>query len=333
MKTAENIDDAVDALLQHFVNEKSAAFCSALTPIAISGLTIYLILVGMAIGRGTSPDPMRELLWKLLRISFIVSIALSAGTYQSFIVGGLDSIGATVLGAMSGVTSFAAIIDNVADPFTILGEKLWSSATTGVWPHVGLLFAAAVTSLSQTILFSVGLGFYLLAKVSIALIMALGPGFLLCGIWPSTTKYLENWLGQALNYIFLKVLVSLSVVMLTSFVSQYAAHITTNIDTVNVIEAAISLLLSAIVVIIVILFLPYLASALFGGASVSGIGRAAMHTFLRMLDTQRSGKSISDNRISNGGGNAKPPNSIASSPLYQRHALNQLQTSRSRRAA
>jgi len=333
MRIAHDIDEAVNELLLHFVTEKSAAICSALTPIAVSALTIYFILTGMTITRSTGQHTAKDLIWNVLRISFIIEISLSAGTYQFFVVDGLDAIGASLIQTVSGVTTFADLIDNMAEPFAELGQKLWSDATTGIMPHVGLLFAAAIVSVSQTILFSVGLGFYLLAKISVALVLALGPCFLLCAIWPSTAKYAENWLGQTLNYIFLKVLISTTIVMLISFSSQFAEHISGDVDTVNVIRSSCALLISCIALSIVIIFHPYLASALFGGASISGIGRAAMHTFLRMLEKLGPGQPGTNNRISNAGGTVKPQNSVASSPLYQRHALNQLQTSRPRRAA
>jgi type IV secretion system protein VirB6 len=323
VKTAQNIDNAIDLLLLHFVAEKSAAICSMLIPVAISGITTYLILIGYSIGRGTYPDPAKEALWKIMRISFVAGISLSVGTYQTLIVGGLESIGGAIIETIAGVSTFAAVIDNMAAPYLELGQKIWSEATTGMWPHVGLLFAAAVVSCSQLVLFSIGLGYYLLAKVALALIMAIGPCFLLCAIWPSTSKYAENWLGQAMNYIFLKVLISTTVVMLTCFASQYAEHISTEIDEVNIIEAACSLMLTSIALAIVVIFHPQLASALFGGASVSGIGRALMHLLIHSLSKKKTSNPNSIQRKEND----TPPrsNSIGSrAPLFQSHALAQL---------
>jgi len=334
MLTAQNIDQAIDVLLLNFVAEKSAAICAALPPVVIAGMTIYLLMTGLDIAKGETRSPIKNLLWDLFRISFIVSISMSIGTYQVIIVEDLDAIGGAVIKAISGVTTFAELMDQMGEPFSILGQKLWSDATTGVWPHLGLLFAAAVISLSQTILFSVGLGFYLLAKISLSLALSVGPIFLTCAIWTSTRKYAENWLGQALNYIFLKVFVSVTIIMLTSFASQFAEHISAEGDAVNVVSSSCALLISCIALAITIISLPHLASALFGGASVAGAGRAAMHSLFFLLDRTHlpSKPKPGPNSISNAGGNTTPPPS-GGTPLYQRNTLNHIQHANTRRFA
>ncbi len=323
MQTAQNIDSAIELLLTHFVSEKSAAICSMLVSVAISGITIYLILIGYSIARGLYPEPAKEVLWKIMRMSFIIGVSLSVGTYQTLIVDGLDSVGGAIIEAVAGVKTFAALLDDMAEPFAELGQKFWSEATTGILPHLGLLFAAAIVSVSQSLLFSIGLGLYLLAKVSLALTMAIGPCFILCAIWPGTAKYAESWLGQTLNYIFLKVLASTSVVMLTSFASQFAEHIALEVDALNVIRASCALLISCIALVIVIIFHPQLASALFGGASVSGIGRAVMHLLIHSLSKKKTPNPNSIGRR----GNDTPPrgNSIGNrAPLFHSYALAQL---------
>ncbi|OEZ54870.1 TrbL/VirB6 plasmid conjugal transfer protein [Duganella sp. HH105] len=330
VKIAENIENAIDILLSDFVTSKSSALCAALQPIALTGITIYLILRGISLSRGYGNETFSGVLEKILRISVITELALQVGVYQEVIVGGLTSIGIAVMEITTGETSFGAVLDKLAEPYAILGDKLWSDATVGVLPHVGLLFAAAVVSLSQAVLFSVGLGLYLLAKVSVTLTFAVGPAFILCAIWPSTQKYTESWLGQTLNYIFLKVLVGITFVMLTSFASQYARHITAKADALNVIDAACALLLVSIVLTIIMLFHPQLSTALFGGASVSGVGRAIFRLLERLLqapssnppkDPKPHANSILDR--------PKTSNSIEHArytPLYQRHTLERLRT-------
>lgn len=327
MGIAQDIDAAINLMLNNFVITKSEAVCAMLTPIALSALSIYWMLTGLAIAQGRHPQPMKEIIAKLFLASWVTALALSTGTYQLLVVGGLDAIGGAFIEAMSGKTTFAELMDNLADPFVILGSKLWSEATVGIVPRVALIFAAALCSLAQSILFSVGLGFYLLAKVSVALTFAVGPGFIFCAISPLTQKYAETWLGQTLNYIFLKVFVCVSVIMLTSFASQFAEHITSHLDTINIIEASCGLLLISIALVIVIAFHPQLASALFGGASVAGVGRAISFSLLQWLtQTVPSGSGTQKNTVRRVPSTpAKPVNTVRQAPLYQRKAVNSLQ--------
>lgn len=328
MDTAKKIDAAIDTLLLNFVSTKSAALCAELVPVAVSGLTITWIMIGIHIADGTHAHPVREVIRQQLRISWIVILALSVGMYQSLVVGSLDAIGVAAIKTISGVSSFAAMLDNMAEPFDILGSQLWSKATVGFIPHAALLFAAAIVSLAQALLFAVGLGFYLLAKVTLALIMAVGPIFLLCAIWPATVKYTENWLGQALNYVFLKVLICATVTMLTSFASQYANHISNNLETINIIQAACALLICSVTLAIIILFHPQLSSALFGGASIAGIGRAVAYLLLRIASLSLPKKSTPAppaNTVSPGSPAGPAPATGPSAPLYQRNTMSRVQ--------
>lgn len=330
MKIAENIERSIDILLSDFVTSKSAALCAALQPIALTGITIYLILKGKSWAQGHGDETFSGILEKILKISVIAELALQVGVYQEIIVGGLSSLGIAFIEITTGETSFGAVLDNLAEPYAILGDKLWSDATVGVLPHVGLLFAAAVVSLSQAVLFSVGLGLYLLAKVSVTLTFAVGPAFILCAIWPSTQKYTESWLGQTLNYIFLKVLVSITFVMLTSFASQYAEHISAEADALNVINASCALLLVSIVLTIIMLFHPQLSSALFGGASVSEVGRALFRVLERSLQSSAPSPPKQPKPHVNSILDGPKTNNYMEygryTPIYQRQTLAQLRT-------
>ncbi|MYN24796.1 type IV secretion system protein [Duganella levis] len=339
METAQKLDAAVDLMLNNFVSEKSATICVVLTPIAVAAMTITFVFMGLSVARGQHSAPIKETFWRLGRTSFILMISLTAGIYQTFVVDGLNDVGATFIFAVSGETSFAALLDKMEEPFAALGDSLWSQATTGILPHVGLLFAAAIVSLADSAIFSISIGFYVLAKVSVAIVMAVGPAFLLCAAWTPTQKYAENWLGQALNFIFLKVLVTVTAVMLTSFASQFAAHMLTETDSINVIRAVGALLINCIALTIVVLFHPQLASALFGGASIAGVGRAIMHMLLwtRQRPPSHKPPPTTPNRINRGGPSGPSPangNAMSRSrPIYQNLALANLRQQQSRRAA
>ena len=102
--------------------------------------------------------------------------------------------------------SIGALVDNLAQPYNDLGEALWTRAVPAgllSLPSFSLIFAAALVAIAQFFLFVIGLGMYLLAKVALALVLAVGPAFILCGMFPGTQRYAESWIGQALNFALL----------------------------------------------------------------------------------------------------------------------------------
>ena len=327
MGIATELEVAIDQLLVTFVSSKSAALCGALVPIALTGATIYLLVMGFAIMRGEANDSLHTFLWKSFKMAFIAGLALSVGEYQASIVDGITGIQGAFLQSMSGVSSVGGLVDNMAAPFLDLIQQLWSQATVGFWPNFSLLAAAGLVQIAQIFLFVVGLGFYLLTKVALALVFAVGPAFILCAMWPATQKYTESWVGQALNYVVLNVLIGASIVMLTGFASQYANHIAQTPDTANVIKATMALLLCSGALGVVMLNLPQLATALSGGASISGIGRAIGRAGMDMgRGSKKDGPMPAggDIRPARNTGSTQSTGREQSQPLYLRHTIDNI---------
>ena len=243
MGIAQEVETAISFLLDSFVSTKSAALCAAIVPIALTGATIYVIVMGFAIIRGEANDSLQTFLWKSFRMAFVAAISLSVGTYQSMIIDGSDGLVGALLQSLSGFDTVGALVDDIAKPFSELGEQIWSKAVVGFWPNFGLIAAAGGVAIAEFLMVAIGLGFFLMAKVALALVLAIGPVYVMCAMWPATEKYTESWIGQVLNYIVLKVLVGVCILMLTDFASKFAAHINVNSEAVNVIKATTALLI------------------------------------------------------------------------------------------
>ncbi|PLX76766.1 MAG: hypothetical protein C0607_03645 [Azoarcus sp.] len=327
MGIATEVESAIDTLLNTFVSTKSAAISAALAPLALTGVSIYIIVMGWAIMRGEAHDSFHTFLWKSFKIAMIVGVALSAGEYQGTVVDGIQGIQGAFVQAFGNATTIGGLVDNMAQPYDDLGQQLWSEATTGFWPNFTLLVAAALVALAQSFLFIVGLGLYLLAKVALALVLAVGPAFIFCAMFPATQRFTESWLGQALTFILLNVLIGGSIAMLTSFASQFAQHIQANLGTTAIIKDTVALLTVSGALGVVMLNLNTIASALSGGASISGIGRAIGRKAMDMMSrdkkpdsptSKNGGGSINQGSGSNAAGGG------GSQPLYQRNVLDNI---------
>lgn len=342
MGIATSVETAIDTLLNNFVSTKSAALCSALVPLALTGVTIYIILMGWAIMRGEAHDSFHTAVWKLFKISMIAGVALSAGEFQGSVVDGIQGIQGAFVSAFGNSNTIGGLIDNMAQPYDDLGTQLWSEAVTGVFPNFSLVAAAALVALAQAFLFIVGLGMYLLAKVALALVLAVGPAFIFCSMFPATQRFTESWIGQALTFVLVNVLIGGSIAMLTSFASQFAAHIQANVGNTAIIKDCMALLLVSGSLGVVMLNVPTIASALSGGASVSGIGKEIGRKAMEMMGGERSpspnkaggsiaeggaGSSSSSSSSSSAGGASAAGSGGGNQPLYQRNVLDNIRRS------
>ncbi len=239
---------------------------------------------------------------------------------------GINGIQGAFVSAFGNASTIGGLVDNMAQPYDELGQRLWSEATTGFWPNFSLLVAAGMVAIAQAFLFIVGLGMYLLAKVALALVLAVGPAFIFCAMFPPTQRFTESWIGQALNFVFLNVLIGASISMLTSFASQFAAHIQANVGNTAIMKDTMALLLVSCSLGVVMLNLNTIASALSGGASISGVGRElARYIMTRGASAPKSGGgggSITGTG-SSGVGNSTGAGG-GSQPLYQRNVIDNI---------
>lgn len=289
MGIATSLEQAIDGLLSNYVNSKSAAFCSALAPIALTGLTIYFVVMAYAAVRGEMQDTVNVAVGKFLRLAFITAIALNAGQYQETVVGGLQGIQGAFIETLGGQSSIGALIDDMSEPYNKLGSAIWSKVEMSTIPSLSLLAAGFIVAVAQAFIFIVCLGLYLLSKIAFALSLAVGPPYILAACFPATQKFTENWLGQALNFVILNSLLAGSIAMLTDFASQYADHISKNIGTTNLLNDVAALLLVSGALAFVVLNHAQLASALAGGASIQGIGRTLARGLMDYLTRDKEG--------------------------------------------
>ena len=347
---ATSIETAVDGLLSTFITSKITAVVGVVTPIALSAITIYIMIMGYAVMRGEAHDSLHTILWKLFKISFICGIALSAGEYQATIVDGIQGIQGAITSAFGSAT-LGGVIDNAAQPYDDLGQQLWSEAVTGVFPNLALCFAAGVVAIAQSLIVVVALGMYLLAKISMALVLAVGPVFIFCAIFPATQKFTEMWVAVALQFAMLTALLAGEISMLYDFTQQFANNVKTNAGTTAIIKDCLALLAVSGGLAVVVLNTQGIAAAMTGGLGLQGIGREIGRAFMNSLGGGKGGGSKGGGEIKGGGSGsgqwalgqtkdgthltnsdafdaARASGNLASSggntPLYQRNVIDQI---------
>ncbi|WP_367126930.1 type IV secretion system protein [Ralstonia sp. CP] len=323
MGIATIAEQAVDGLLTNFVTTKSAAVSSMLVPVALTGVTIYIMMLGFAVVRGETQDPLHTVLWKLFKIGFIAGIALSSGEYQGTVIEGVTGLQGAITSAF-GANSLGGVIDNALTPYEALGNALWSEATTGTFPNFALLAAAGMVSCAHFFIVLVALGMYLMAKISLALILAVGPIFILCAMFPATQRFTESWIAQAVQFVLVNGLLAAAISMLYSISQQFANHVQTNAGNTQVMTDTLMLLGVTAALCFVVLNIQGIASALSGGVGLQGAGREIGRAFMNMLGGKTAGGSTGGGSISGQAGSSSAAAAAASEssvPLYQRSVL------------
>ncbi|ADU13897.1 type IV secretion system protein [Asticcacaulis excentricus] len=271
MSFATEIEQAADTLLDGFVTQKSAALAAALTPVAFVGFSLYIIVLGYGAARGQLRDPLTAPLGKFMRFGIVATLALMAGQYQSLAVEGLRGVESGLIGALSGTSTVGAAIDTFMVPFDELSRVMGQELSEQMVPDLLLLLTMGIVVAAEVIIVGIGLGYYLLSKIALALLFAIGPAFILCAAFPPTQRYAESWFGQVLNFILLNVLIVGAFTLVATLAEQFAQSVlSTYSQGGQILRDAIALLILCASLAILMLNLSAIAMGLAGGIALGG---------------------------------------------------------------
>lgn len=72
-----------DGILSTYVFSVVSALVGAITPVALTAMTIWVALYGWAVLRNEVPETVPSFVWKVFKIGLILAFALQSGFYIS----------------------------------------------------------------------------------------------------------------------------------------------------------------------------------------------------------------------------------------------------------
>lgn len=234
MAIAESLQMGVqDALSQY--QSLTESWIGELRPFAIAGITLYFVLMGFAMAHGSVRGSVDSLLWRVFKIAVICTIALNMNNYQGYVIEGIRAIeGAMVQVFLKSESNLGIdlkddqptakigkLIDSKVEFIERIARHFYKKATEPDIPDFPLLLAGMISSLCQIIVVSASLIPFLVAKVTLTILLSVGPFFILLAIWPATQRFSEAWLSACLTAVLSLVLVVVIVAILPSYAGYY----------------------------------------------------------------------------------------------------------------
>lgn len=286
----------------------------------ISGMTIWIAMVGWEVAYGKTEDGMAYILTKIGKMTLTGIFAfwtygavkeLMIGVQEGFVAGASGGAGATL----------STVLDtSIVNPLTFMYGSIMDAinASFGVFSFtspaagLGLIFTGLLFLLAWAVVAVVAMGLaivtmamYFVSYATFLILLALGPFFLMCMAFPFLQKFFEAWVGSVATSIFamgiLVLLVNVSAAMLglntvaghPAFAPATGADLTVGaIPGLMISKAGTALLLTYLY------FKVFdLASALGSGMNLGGTMTGAMRTLSRM-----SNKGGASGGNSSGGG-------------------------------
>lgn len=278
----------VDTVVATYISTVSQDIMSAFSGLATQLLMIYIMFWGWSMMRGVIQEPVTDALNRFVRLSIILGLSTSLGLYQTYIVDFLwntpDALASVITGNPPAANN-GQFLDEVFSQQYELGKQFMEKARASetLWPDITMIIAGWVIWIFSILVVGYAGFLLILSKFALAILLAVGPIFVLMVIFEPTKRFFEQWLGQCVNFILLVVLTAASIKMLFGIVEAYMSAIENVNGSGSDTHYAqlFPLVFLCAVSILVLLQLPSIASGLGGGVSISTMGfvNAALDKF------------------------------------------------------
>jgi type IV secretion system protein VirB6 len=288
-----------DAILSTYVLGVVSTLMTAIAPIALTSMTIWVALYGWAVLRNEVSETLPVFMWKVVKIGLVLAFALQSGFYISNVS---DTANALAMGVASTFVPTGVDPATVSTPYALL-DKFNDDASAQVADimkeasmfRLDLVLAAAIFSIGSVCFLCIGLFVVTLAKLFLTFVIAIGPLFIFCLGWRPTARFFDSWLSMVLNSVVLTWFAFFALGLSTY---MGAAMFKAILDgggflggTFNVLGEATRYCVLMILMAIICFQAPSLASALTGGAAVQQglqmIQNAMMVSGLRSASSAR----------------------------------------------
>lgn len=269
----EKLFDKVDIVTGNYIVNTATDIIAFITPIFNNLLIIYFALWGIAHLRGTIQEPLKDGLGRILRITFIIALALNVGMYCGIIADFLVGFPDQITSVATGAAPASALLDDLVNKGLSLGKTAWDHAS--IIDSPGMFFVSLIIWISTIIAVAYAGFLILFAKLAMVVLLALGPIFIILLLFQATQKFFEMWLAQIVNFGII-IILSISLIDLAFFI--YQAHLTAVFNstvaagTTIGIEDTVAITITAVISFLIMRQVPTIAMALGGGIALATQG-------------------------------------------------------------
>lgn len=265
-----------DAILSTYALGVVSALMSALTPVVLTAMTLWVALYGWAVLRNEVPETVPTFLWKVFKIGLVLTFALQSGFYISNVA---DTANALAMGVATTFLPTAADPATISSPYALL-DRFNDDASAQVADimkdasmfRLDLVLAAAIFSIGSVTFLCIALFVVTLSKLLLTFLIAIGPLFIFGLAWRPTVRFFDSWLSMLLNAVVLTWFAFFALGLSAYMGQQMFSAIQSGGGflgaTFNVLGEAIRYCVLMVLMAILCFQAPSLASALTGGAAV-----------------------------------------------------------------
>lgn len=267
---------------------KTGNFIGYIAPVFQAALALYVLMVIASYYGQSGMASLNDFVKKIMGWVLIIGLSFAPANYTK-LAGIIYQLPDEVAGIFVNGRQFSAsVLDESWARVMDLLDQISKLNNNYEWYEIAVhltltIRVSLVIMICAAVIIGLAFAYYMVAKISLALVLMLGPFFIGCLLFPATRQWGINWFGQCLNYIITTTMfVLLSTVQLAAF--DAAVKSALQIDFTVGRAAAVELLptlfiLQTIVFLVAAFNIPNIASTLTGGAAVQGAARQIGQVF------------------------------------------------------
>jgi type IV secretion system protein VirB6 len=256
--------------LTDYVSLNVAATAAAIEPAAVSLAVIYVMVWGFLHLRGAVEEPVLTGAVRIVRLVVVFGVGLRLWQYNAAIVDTFFEAPVQLAAQLAGAANPIATVDALWDRGGTVAAFLWEKG--GVFNgDVGYYLAAVIVYVLMGAVCVYTLFLMALARVALAVLLAIGPLFIVLLLFDGTKRFFEAWVAQLANYALVGVLAVLVASLLMTVVEAYAVQTAAKGAAILTVDALDMLLVSGLVLLILRQVMP-IAARLAGGVALASHG-------------------------------------------------------------
>jgi type IV secretion system protein VirB6 len=258
------------ARLDDYVSVHAASMAAAIEPAAVTLAVIYVMVWGFLHLRGAIEEPLLAGALRIARLAVVLGVGLRLWEYNAVLVDTFMEAPVVLAAQLAGAADPVGTIDALWTQGGAVAARLWEKG--GLFDgDIGFYLAAAFVYLLMGAVCVYTLFLMALARVALALLLAIGPLFIVLLLFESTQRFFEAWIAQLVNYALVGVLAVLTASLMLTVVEAYATQTAALGAAILTVDALDMLLVAGLVLLLLRQVMP-IAARLAGGVALASFG-------------------------------------------------------------
>jgi type IV secretion system protein VirB6 len=268
--------------LTSYVTDTSSNIATIIGGAGLSMYGIYLILWIWQFLVGNISTPAADFFKTYLKGLFIFLLATNAGWYSDWIINFFWTLPASLATEVvmpgssfdftysdTGAPAVGQAFDNLLSIGYDAGLNLWEAGTNvSIFQGIMYMFLAVVVWIATVLILSYAAGLVIIGYMSLAVVLALGPLFIIFALFDSTKGLFESWLRSTINYAIYGVVLVATVSLIFSYFENYTTAVANAPDMDGATWGAVSLIGFCFLAAMIVMKADDIASSLAGGVSL-----------------------------------------------------------------